>query len=74
MKKGQNKGITCETSKEIKHKPGLEFLDSSMHAHTKACMHILWPAQTCRMHACVSLLKNPSPEMQRAQKTEQQLK
>ena len=41
MKNGQNKGITCETSKEIKQKIGLEFLDSGMRAHAKAYVCIL---------------------------------
>ena len=41
MKKGQNKGITCETSKEINQKTGLEFLDSGMCAYAEACVHIL---------------------------------
>ena len=67
--------------KKKKSKPELRFLGSGMRAHVEAdahgpdaCLRMLWPGHTCRMHACIGLLRNPSLETQQAQKTEQHLK
>ena len=69
MKKGQNRSKSCERNKEKEAKNlNWDFWAGAFVCRPAACIRTLQPICTCRMHAYISLLRNPSPETQQTKK------